>query len=104
MKVLELTLKKKWFNMILSGEKKEEYRECKDYWAWRLMSIKGKLYQYDAIKFTNGYGAHRPWILVECKGLSIKQGNPEWGAVDGVSYFTFRLGRILDSDLKGMYK
>jgi len=30
MKILEMTLKKKWFDMISSGEKKEEYREIKD--------------------------------------------------------------------------
>ena len=38
--ILNLTLKKKWFDMILSGEKKEEYREIKDYWARRFVSIK----------------------------------------------------------------
>lgn len=37
MKVLHLTLKKKWFDMIASGEKKEEYREIKDFWAKRLL-------------------------------------------------------------------
>lgn len=39
MKVLHLTLKKKWFDMILSGEKKEEYREIKPYWIKRLIQI-----------------------------------------------------------------
>lgn len=38
MKTLHLTLKKKWFDMILSGEKVEEYREIKDYWAVRFLS------------------------------------------------------------------
>lgn len=33
---LNLTLKKKWFDMIASGEKKEEYREIKPYWMNRL--------------------------------------------------------------------
>jgi hypothetical protein len=37
MKTLHLTLKKKWFNMIASGEKTEEYREIKKYWAERLL-------------------------------------------------------------------
>jgi hypothetical protein len=42
MKTLNLTLKKKWFDMILSGEKSEEYRDIKDYWAQRLLySLKG---------------------------------------------------------------
>lgn len=39
-KILHLTLKKKWFDMIASGEKKEEYREVKDYWVLRLLELK----------------------------------------------------------------
>jgi len=39
MKVLPLILKKKWFDMIVSGEKKEEYREIKPYWIKRLIDI-----------------------------------------------------------------
>lgn len=35
-KPLHLTLKKKWFDMIRSGDKTEEYREIKSYWAARL--------------------------------------------------------------------
>jgi len=33
---LKLTLKKKWFDEILSGVKTKEYREIKKYWLWRL--------------------------------------------------------------------
>ncbi len=40
MKILHLTLTKKWFDMILSGEKTEEYREIKDYWIRRLLFIR----------------------------------------------------------------
>jgi hypothetical protein len=36
-KILHLTLKKKWFDMIASGEKTEEYREIKAFWAARLL-------------------------------------------------------------------
>jgi len=43
MKTLKLTLKKKWFDMILSGEKTEEYREIKPYWLWRLFWNNGEL-------------------------------------------------------------
>lgn len=35
-KVLTLTISKKWFDMILSGEKTEEYLEIKPYWIKRL--------------------------------------------------------------------
>jgi len=34
---LHLTLKKEWFDMTRSGEKCEEYREIKLYWAARLL-------------------------------------------------------------------
>lgn len=37
MKKLKLTLKKEWFDMVLSGEKYEEYREIKPYWISRLI-------------------------------------------------------------------
>lgn len=37
MKILHLTLKKKWFDMTDSGEKTEEYREIKPYWISRLI-------------------------------------------------------------------
>lgn len=36
MKTLTLTLKKKWFDMIKDGIKKEEYREMKECWYKRL--------------------------------------------------------------------
>lgn len=35
-KVLTLSVKKEWFDKIVSGEKKEEYREIKPYWVARL--------------------------------------------------------------------
>lgn len=43
-KVLHLTLKKKWFDMIASGEKVEEYREIKPYWIDRLLAPKTPSY------------------------------------------------------------
>ena len=40
MNILHLNLKKRWFDMIRSGQKKEEYREIKWYWAQRLVYFK----------------------------------------------------------------
>ena len=37
MKALKLVLTEKWYDMIASGEKKEEYREITPYWANRLL-------------------------------------------------------------------
>lgn len=45
-RVLHLTLKKKWFDMIASGEKTEEYREIKPYWFQRLVFDYKKPFEY----------------------------------------------------------
>ena len=37
-KVLTLNVSKQWFNMIVAGEKTEEYREIKPYWTSRLVN------------------------------------------------------------------
>jgi hypothetical protein len=58
-KVLHLTLKKIWFDAILYGEKKVEYRDHKPYWKTRL---EGR--EYDYIHFVNGYGKDKPWMDV----------------------------------------
>ena len=39
-KVLNLVVAKKWFDMIASGEKNEEYRVIKAYWINRLVEAK----------------------------------------------------------------
>ena len=39
MKTLHLTLKSEYFNQILNGTKKEEYRDIKWYWARRLLNF-----------------------------------------------------------------
>jgi len=63
-KILHLTLLRKWFDEIVSGNKKEEYRDVKPYWDRRLL---GK--NYDKIYFKNGYGKNVPFMIVECKGI-----------------------------------
>ncbi len=42
MKILDLPLKAKWYEMIESGNKKEEYREIKKYWIGRLAKCGGR--------------------------------------------------------------
>lgn len=99
--------------MILSGEKKEEYRDIKEYWADRLTSPSYSLITFKAIKdlalpndffkqfthveFTNGYGGNRPRILIECKGVKKGYGHPEWGAIEETEYFVIRLGDIIET-------
>ena len=41
-KILDLPLKKEWYDMIESGEKREEYREITPYWYQRLYQRKNE--------------------------------------------------------------
>ena len=41
-KFLTLSVRKQWYDMIVSGEKTEEYREIKPYWMNRLLLIKNE--------------------------------------------------------------
>ena len=90
---LYLTLNKKWFDMIKSGEKKEEYRERKDYWFNRFyhsMNPDGTSCKYDRLVFTLGYPkADDAKRSLEFKNPKIRldYGQPEWGAEPGKKYF-----------------
>lgn len=114
MKTLTLPLKKEWFDMIKSGEKKEEYREIKPFWEKRLLDYKAikadaptlalKRYVlripydvckdyprgYDSLVFTLGYpksdDTERRLELRNPK-IRIGTGKPEWGAEYGKQYF-----------------
>jgi len=98
MKVLHLTLKKKWFDMILSGEKKEEYREIKPYWIKRLCDHStGTWNQFENITFRNGYSATAPTITIECKGVRVGKPIPEWSDNWLGTVFIIKLGQVLQS-------
>jgi hypothetical protein len=117
-KTLHLTLKKKWFDMIASGEKKEEYREIKPYWTSRLVdelraSEEGKDFAfehvgfwwemqtpraYDSVTFTNGYGKNRPSITLSIRDITDGYGKEDWGAEYGKPYFIIKLGKILSHE------
>ena len=92
--VLHLTLKKRWFDLIASGEKTEEYRDLKAYWSTRLGRFRfGSTPR--AVKFVNGYGASRPTVVVELSGISLGYGREEWGAPLCREVYILKLGRIL---------
>ncbi len=77
MKTLHLTLMKEWFDQILAGTKKIEYREIKPYWTKRLFDENGKSKHYDIIEFRNGYSKDCRKMRVEFKGLRVGKKNYE---------------------------
>lgn len=98
MKTLHLNLKKKWFDMILSGEKTEEYRDITIYWFSRLFDYVACIphsKRFDTITFSNGYSKNRPQFVIEFKGIEIREGNPEWGVVPWEKYFVLKLGSVI---------
>ncbi len=109
-KILHLTLKKKWFDMILSGEKKEEYREIKPYWEkrlWRefyadnglMVDIYGRdsSIHFDVIKLKNGYAKDAPMMTLKCKGISIGKCKGDWSDMAIEDHFIIGLGKILET-------
>ena len=76
--MLTLPMKKQWFYMILSGEKKEEYREIKPYYKCRFF----RLFEVEEYKdslinayeenpereilFRNGYNKESPSFIAKC--------------------------------------
>jgi hypothetical protein len=104
-RILHLSLKEKWFCMIVSGEKKEEYREMNDYWKKRLVESEGNLIEpditfkrYDVIEFTWGYpkadDTEKRKQFV-CNGIEIKEGKTSWGAEPGKRYYVIKIGEII---------
>ncbi len=92
---LHLTLNRKWFDMIINGQKKEEYRDIKPYWQTRLFHKDGTPKDFDYVQFRNGYSPESPVAIVEFRSARINTGNPEWGATDGERYYVITLGRVV---------
>ena len=69
--------------MILSGEKKEEYREIKPYYTTRFKHLwQGSLIGYNAerrIRFRNGYAKDSLSFIARVT-LDFGEGKSEWGA------------------------
>ena len=102
MKTLTLPLKRKWFDMIKSGEKKEEYREIKPFYESRFYKtfISGfgtcepeaghRFKEFANLVFTLGYpkadDTERRLVFKNPR-IRIGEGKPEWGAEPGKMYF-----------------
>ena len=94
-KTLHLIVHKKWFDLIKSGEKKEEYREITKYWKERLCDKDNKIKYFDTITFSNGYAKDRPQFEIELLGAYAGEGSSSWGAIPNKVYYIFELGKII---------
>lgn len=93
--MLTLPIKKQWFDMIDSGEKKEEYREITPYYLTRFENA-GMIHLFMPTDETadiilrNGYGKNRPQMKVRVR-LHIREGKPEWGATPNKTYYVLEI-------------
>lgn len=100
--MLTLPIKKKWFDMIRSGEKKEEYREKNRYYRGRFRMYLG-VYRSSpeeewkkrkaVVRFRNGYAASSPSFTAVCT-IDIGPGREEWGAEPGKEYYRLQILEI----------
>ena len=69
MKILHLTLHRKWFDLIASGEKTCEYRDKKEYWRKRFKNKDGTWRRFGEVHFRNGYAKDAPFMRVQWLGI-----------------------------------
>lgn len=118
---LDLVLIGKWYDLIASGEKLEEYREITHYWMRRLFlpgdylylwkpfrgyaidaemieRLKAQIYKTAEMRFCDYKYVrfHRGYtsttMTFEIESISIGQGREEWGAEPNKEYFVIKLG------------
>lgn len=97
--VLSLVLKKRWYDMIARGEKREEYRASTAYWtnrifAWWFRSVGCP----HVVEFRCGYAANAPRLAFLCKeGFGHFDGarHPAWGEPAEI-HFAIYLGERVE--------
>lgn len=99
--MLTLPIKRKWFDMICRGEKREEYREATEYYRTRINSAivadpncKGQAYKIFPVKIRAGYNSKAPAAILRVHCIFGKGGVREWGADPDKYYYILQILRI----------
>lgn len=121
LRVLSLPIKGEWLDEIDAGRKLEEYRDIKQHYISRFFEGVPRdlrdlfemclqcsddtfgevgdfgcaMKKYDAVELVAGYSRTARRSLYEFKGLSVKLGNPKWGAPTDRKVFAISLGKKL---------
>ena len=89
--ILPLVLKKRWYDLIASGEKVEEYREYKRFWSVRLLNWSDEAkrkHLFPIVAFSLGYNPATMFFKVPLAMplVSEKADHPEWGETTDPHY------------------
>lgn len=122
---LYLVLKEKWYDMIESGEKTEEYRDITPYWYNRLLwdddydkkpwdkdvelfvknhkALDNALFagcyrpKFNTVTFQRAYHRNPSRMTFRINSILIGKGNVKWGAESYKEYFIIKLGERISS-------
>ncbi len=102
--MLTLPIKRKWFDMIVSGEKREEYRAPTAYWKKRFINeakrqnlerpgeVKG--FKGVRVRIRAGYSRQAPQAELTLETIHTDEGRKEWGAEPGVRYLVLHIKSV----------
>lgn len=88
--ILHLVLKRKWFEMIERGEKRQEYRAFNPYWEKRIENWYKAIRagSVGVVEFRLGYGKRAPRLAFLWCELRVVSSSliPEWGEPEETHY------------------
>ena len=93
--ILPLVLKGKWYDMIASGEKREEYRDYSAYWEKRINNWCDKRGLH-VVEFRLGYAKDAPkmWFTVGEVFLRREAHTHTWGEPPGTHFAIVLKSRV----------
>lgn len=100
--ILFLVVKKSPFDVMITGEKKVEYRNPTQWIHSRLFDKQGNKREYDLVCIIHSYSRHAPRFYAEYKGFTIakEQQRLEWSNKFSIviepGFIEIHLGAIVD--------
>ncbi len=96
--ILPLVLKGEWYDMIASGEKREEYREAKPYWIKRIRNNWLEQTKVQVVEFRRGYAKNAPRMSFKMADTFYRciAHTHTWGEPNGVPHYAIALGERVE--------
>lgn len=95
--MLTLPIKKEWFDLVVQGKKKQEYRDITPYWRTRFENVFGRGLENgdkpQSIRIKNGYAADAPSAIITAT-IDVSTGQPKWGAEPGQLYYVLTIHKV----------